>query len=91
MIRNKKFQQIEIQTIYKTMLSYCLKCRKNTESKNPKAVRTKSDRTMLLSKCKVCGSKKSKFIKEQQASGLVSSLGIKTPLSKIPLLGPVLF
>ena len=46
---------------------------------------------MLLSKCKVCGSKKSKFIKEQQASGLVSSLGIKTPLSKIPLLGPVLF
>ena len=73
------------------MLSYCLKCRKNTESKNPKAVRTKNDRTMLLSKCKVCGSKKSKFIKEQQASGLVSSLGIKTPLSKIPLLGPVLF
>ena len=48
MIRNKKFQQIEIQTIYKTMLSYCLKCRKNTESKIPKVVRTKIERIILL-------------------------------------------
>ena len=46
---------------------------------------------MLLSKCAVCDSKKSKFIKEQEASGLLSSLGIKTPLSKIPLVGPLLF
>ena len=46
---------------------------------------------MLLSKCAVCDSKKSKFIKEQEASGLLSSLGIKTPLSKIPLLGLLLF
>ena len=45
---------------------------------------------MLLSKCEVYDSKKSKFIKEQEASGLLSSLGIKTPLSKIPLLGPLL-
>ena len=46
---------------------------------------------MLLSKCAVCGCKKSKFIKEQEANGLLSSLEIKTPLSKIPLLGNVLF
>ena len=72
-------------------MSYCLKCRKNTESKNPKVVRTKNGRIMLLSKCAVCDSKKSKFIKEQEASGLLSSLGIKTPLNKIPLLSPLLF
>ena len=74
------------------MLSYyCLKCRKKTESKNPKAAKTKNGRIMLLSKCTVSDSKKSKFIKEQEASGLLSSLGIKTPLSKIPLVGPLLF
>ena len=67
------------------MLSYCLKCRKNTESKNPKVARSKNGRIMLLSKCAVCDSKKSKFIKEQEASRLLSSLGIKTPLSRIPL------
>ena len=73
------------------MLSYCLKCRKNTESENSQVVRTKNGRIMLLSKCAVCNSKKPKFIKEQEASGLLSSLGIKTPLNKIPLLGPFLF
>ena len=73
------------------MLSYCLKCRKNTESKNPKVARLKNGRIMLLSKCAVCDTKKSKFIKQQEASGLLSSLGIKTPLSKIPLVGPLLF
>ena len=73
------------------MLSYCLECRKNTESKNPKVARTKNGRIMLLSKCAVYDSKKSKFIKQQEASGLISSLGIKTPLSKIPLVGPLLF
>ena len=46
---------------------------------------------MLLSKRAVCDGKKSKFIKEQEATGLLSSLGIKTPLSKVPLLGPLLF
>ena len=46
---------------------------------------------MLLSKCAVCDSKKSKFIKEQEANGLLSSLGIKTPLSKTPLVSPLLF
>ena len=46
---------------------------------------------MILSKCAICGGKKSKFIKKQEAKGLLSSLGIRTPLSKIPLLGDVLF
>ena len=64
---------------------------KNTESKNPKVAKTKNGRIMLLLTCAVCDSKKSKFIKQQEASGLLSSLGIKTPLSKIPLLGPLLF
>ena len=67
------------------MLSYCLKCRKNTKSENPKVARTKKGRIILLSKCAVCDSRKSKFIKQQEPSGLLSSLGIKTPLSKIPL------
>ena len=73
------------------MFSYCFKCRKNTESKNPEVVRTKNGRIMLLSKFAVSDSKKLIFIKEQEASGLLSSLGIKTPLNKIPLLGPLLF
>ena len=46
---------------------------------------------MLLSKCTLCDSKKPKLIKNQEASRLLSSLRIKTPLSKIPLVGPVLF
>ena len=73
------------------MVTYCLKCRKNTESKNPKFVRTKNGRTILLSKFAVCDSKKSKFIKEQEASGLLISLRIKTPLREIPLVVPLLF
>ena len=59
------------------MLSYCLKCRTDTESKNPRVT--------------VCDSKKLKFIKEQEASELLTSLGIRTPLSQIPLVGPLLF
>ena len=73
------------------MLLYCLKCRKNTESKNPKVARRINGRIMLLSKCAVCDSIKSKFIKEQEASGLLSSLGIKISFCKIPLVGPLLF
>ena len=68
-----------------------MKCRKNTESKNPKVARTKNGRIMLLSKCAVCDNKKSKFIKQQEAGELLSSLEIKTPLSKIPLVGLLLF
>ena len=76
------------------MLSYCLKCKKrkkNTKSINPRVSATSNGRTMILSKCAICGSKISKFIKNQKAKGLLSSLGIRTPLSKIPLLGNVLF
>ena len=68
------------------MSSDCLKCSKNTESKNPKVVRTKNGRIMVLSKCEVCNSKKLKFIKQQEASGLLNSLGIKIPLNKIPFM-----
>ena len=73
------------------MKSYCLKCRKDTENINPKISKTSNGRTMLLSKCAICGSKKSIFIKNQEAKGLLSNLGIKTPLSKVPILGDILF
>ena len=73
------------------MLSYCLKCKKNTESINPKVSKTTNCKMMILSKCAICGSQKSKFIKEQQAKGLLSNLGIRTPLNKIPLFGDILF
>ena len=73
------------------MLSYCLKCRKNTENKNPEVVRAKNGRIMLLSKSAVWDSKKSKFTREQEASALSSSFGIEAPLNKIPLLGSLLF
>ena len=73
------------------MLSYCLKCKKNTESINPRVSKTTNGKTMILSTCAICNSKKSKFIKEQQAKGLLSNLGLKTPLNKIPLLGDILF
>ena len=74
------------------MLCYCLKCKKNTESINPKISETISGKTlMILSKCSICGFKKSKFIKKLEAKGLLSNLGIRTPLSKIPILGDVLF
>ena len=73
------------------MSSCCFKCRKNTGSKSPKVGKTKNGRIMILSKCKVCDSKKSKFIKEKEAKGLLSSLGINTLLNKIPLLGLLVF
>ena len=73
------------------MLSYYLKCRKNTEIKNPKVVRTKNGKMTLLSKYVLCDCKKLKFIKEHEASELLSSLGINTPLNKISLLAPFCF
>ena len=73
------------------MLSYCLNCKKNTESISPKVLKTTNGKTMILSKCAICGSKESKFIKEQQAKGILSSAGIRTPLNKIPILGDVFF
>ena len=73
------------------MKSYCLKCKKDTENINPRVSKTSNGRTMVLSKCAICGSKKSRFIKKQEAQGLSSNLGIKTPLSKVPILGDILF
>ena len=73
------------------MLSYCLKCKRNTESINPKVLKTTNGKAIILSKCAICGSNKSKFIKEQQAKGLLSNLGLRTPLNKIPVLGDILF
>ena len=73
------------------MESYCLKCRKYTKNINPQVSSTSNGKMMILSKCAICGSKKSRFIKKQEAKGLLSKLGIKTPLSKVPLLGDILF
>ena len=72
------------------MSTYCVKYRKGTDNIDPKIVKTKNNKLVMQSKCYVCGIKKSRFIKEQEAKGLLSNLGIKTPLSKIPLLN-VLF
>ena len=73
------------------MSSYCLRCRKNTESINPRVSKTNNGKTMILSKCAICGSKKSRFIKNQEAKGLLSNLGIRAPLSKVPIVGDILF
>ena len=73
------------------MESYCLKCRKYTENINPQVSSTSNGKIMILSKCAICNSKKSKFIKQQEAKGLLSKLCIKTPLSKIPILDDILF
>ena len=66
--------------------TYCLACRKYTKNNNPKIVRNRQNKLMIQSNCATCGSKKSRFIKEQQAMGILSNLGIKTPLSKVLLL-----
>ena len=73
------------------MESYCLKCKKNRKMINPQVSSTSNGKLMMLSKCAIYGSRKSKFINKQDAKGILSSLGIKTPLIKIPLLGDVLF
>ena len=66
--------------------TYCLACRKYTENINPKIVTNRQNRLMIQSNGAVCNSKKSRFIKEQKAMGIFSNLGIKTPLSRVPLL-----
>ena len=73
------------------MGSYCLKCRKDTENINPRVSNTSNGRTLVLSTCTISGSKKSRFIKDQEAKGLLSNLGVRTPLSKVPILGDILF
>ena len=63
-----------------------LSCKKYTKNTNPGIFKSKNDRSMIQSNCAICDSKKSRFIKEQQAKGLLSNLGIKTPFNKVPLL-----
>ena len=73
------------------MKSYGLKCRKDTENVNPRVSKTSNGRIMLLWNCAICNSKKSRFIENQEAKGLLSNLGIRTPLSKVPILADILF
>ena len=73
------------------METYCLKCKKYTKNIDPKMSGTSNGKTIILSKCAICNSKKSRFIKKQEAKGLLSKLGVKTPLNKISILGNILF
>ena len=66
--------------------TYCLVCRDYTKSINPKIVRNRQKRYIIQSSCATCGSKKSRFIKEQKPLGILSNLGVKALLSQIPLL-----
>ena len=72
------------------MDTYCVKCGGKTKNSNPQISKTKNGRLIIESKCPECGNKRSRFVKEQEAKGLLNNLGIKTLLSKIPLLN-VLF
>ena len=73
------------------MKSYCLKCWKDTKNINQRVSNTSNGEKMILSKCAICGSEKSRFIKNQEAKGLLNNLGVRTPLSKVPILGNILF
>ena len=73
------------------MESYCLKCKKYAKTINLLVSGTSNGKLMILSKCAICNSNKSKFVNKQEAKGLLSKLGIKTPLGKIPILGDILF
>ena len=72
------------------MLTYCLKCKKSTKNIDAKMIKPKNDRVILLSKCAVCDSKESKFMKKQEAEASLSNLAIKTPLTRVPLLNVLL-
>ena len=83
--KTKKKQQ---QTKTKTKQN---KIKKNkTQNINPRTSKTSNGRTMLLVECAICGTKKSRFVKKQEAKVFLCNIGIKTPLSKIPILGDVL-
>ena len=73
------------------MKSYCLKCKKDSENINSRVSKTTNNRTMVLSKCAKCGSKISRFMTNQESKGLLSNFGIRTPLSKVSILGGILF
>ena len=73
------------------MKSYFLNCREDAENINPRVSNASNSRKTIWSKCAICHSKKSRFIKDQEAKGLLSNLGIWTPLRKVPILGDILF
>ena len=73
------------------MKSYSLNCRKDIESINPRVSNKSNGRKTIFSKCAICGGKKSRFIKNQEGKGLLSNLGVRTPLTKVPILGDILF
>ena len=74
-----------MQATYKNEI---ILCRKDTENINPRVSNTSNGSKTIFSRCAICGSKK--FIKDQKANGLLSNLGVKTPLSKVPILGDIL-
>lgn len=73
------------------MLSYCLKCKANTKRKKPRISKTSHEKIILLSKCALCNSKKSRFINKQKISELLNKLGIRTSLSKMLFSVEILF
>ena len=84
--------KLMINTKYKNkMKTYCIKCKKDPENVDPKTFKTKNNKLIMQSQCTDHRNKKSGFVKKQDAKGLLSNLGIKTPLNKIPLLGDILF
>ena len=72
------------------MKSYCLKCRKDKENIIPKVSNTSNGRKKIFWKCSICSSKKTRFIKDQEVNGLLRNLGVRTALSKVPILGDIL-
>ena len=83
----QKHNKYVVSKYYKTnMLTYCLTCKRKTKSKDMKMMKTKYGRLALSSKCAFCGSKKSRFMKEQEVERLLSNLGIETLINEIPLL-----
>ena len=79
-----------IYIVKNKMKTYCLKRKRDTENIDPKIFRTRNNKLLMQSTWSDCKNKKSRFVKEQDAKGLLSNLGINTPFSKIPLLN-VLF
>ena len=73
------------------MKFYCLRCRKDTKNINLRVSGTSNGKAMILSKCATCGSKKSRFTKNQEVKRQLDNLGLKTPLNKVPILGDILF
>ena len=68
-----------------------MRCKKYTKHINPRVSNTSNGKTMTSLKCAMCGNEKSRYIKNQEAKGLLSNLGLRTPLSKVPVLDDILF